>query len=214
MRNIRNNTGYDGYGTLPGETGDSSAPVSGKAFYQNLINKANTVPLTRIFKHYNVRVGSLQSTIICPFKFHKGGRENTGSFTYYPLTNSFHCYGCKTGGPFAHAAEFVAAMDGISKAKAAFKILEFFPKDASDPGEILEGESFSEHLEIMMDLSNSVRDFRQSHFDENSFVYIEYACSVYDRLNLAHKNMSNEAQRRIVGLIKDYIAHYDRKLRK
>lgn len=209
MHNVSDSNGSDGYGEAYGEDGNSSTPASRKALYQDVIRRANTVPLIRIFKYYSIRVGSTQCTIVCPFKSHKGGRENTGSFTYYPHTNSFHCYGCKTGGPFAHGVKFVAGMDNTSEAKAAFKILKLFADDVDNDGaELPEGENFSERLEIMMDFSNTVRDFRQSFFDEKSFAFIEEACRVYDELHLAHKTLDNEALRRIVGELKEKIISY------
>lgn len=207
MHDVSNSTGSDGYGEAYGEDGNTATPAARKAFYQDVIRKANTVPLIRIFKHYGVRVSPVQCTIICPFKSHKGGRENSGSFVYYPQTNSFRCYGCKTGGPFAHGVEFIASMDGINKAKAAFKILKLFADDVDEDGELPEGENFSERLEIMVDFSNTVREFRQSFCDEKSFTFIEEVCAIYDNLQLAHK-LDNEALRRIVGQLKEKISSY------
>lgn len=206
MRDVPDTTGLDGYGETPGETGDSSETLTGKAFYQDLIRRANTVPLSVIFRHYGVRVANTQCTIICPFKSHKGGRENSGSFTYYPHTNSFFCFGCKVGGQHAHACEFMANMESISRAKAAYKILQLFSGDASE-GEVLEGESFSERLEIMMDFSTAVRQFRQEHFDEKAFAFIEEICVVYDDVHLRH-TLDNEALRRIVEALKGKIKSY------
>lgn len=209
MRDVSNTTGFDGYGEVPGETGDSSEAPTRKVFFQDLIRKANTVPLIRILKHYGIRVNAVQSTIVCPFKSHKGGRENTGSFTYYPQTNSFHCYGCKTGGPFAHGCEFMASMDATTKAKAAYKILQLFADDVDGDGsEIPEGENSSERLEIMLDFSNAVRDFRQTHFDEKSFVFIEETCLIYDKVHLEHKKIDNIALRRVVDKLKKKISNY------
>lgn len=207
MRDLPNSNRSDGYGEIPGETGDSSEAAAKRIFYQDIIRRASTVPLIRIFKHYGVRVQNMQCTIVCPFKSHKGGRENTGSFTYYPLTNSFHCYGCKTGGPFAHGCEFIANMDGISKAKAALKILDLFSSDVDEDGELPDVENFSERMEIMMDFSNTIREFRQTHCDEKSFTFIEEICKIYDSMHLAHK-LDNEALRRTVEQLKEKISSY------
>lgn len=208
MRELSDNTGLDGYGEAPGEAGNSSATSPGKAFFQELIRKANTVPLARVFKYYNIRFSSYKTSIVCPFKSHKGGRENTGSFLYYPQTNSFYCFGCKIGGEFAHACEFVAAMEGISRAKAAYRVLDLFRDDVDESGDnVYEGPNFSEQMEIQMDFANTVRNFRQNHFDEKSHAFIEEKCRVYDDLNLKHK-LDNEALRRIVELLKEEITSY------
>src|SRR6185369_7708626 len=175
----------------------------GKAFYQDLIQKANTVPIIRVFKHYGLRLDERNRKIICPIPSHKGGRENSPSFYYYPETNTFWCFGCKTG---VGCTDLVAAMDNTSKAKAAFKILEWFGDDV-DEDKILDRENFSERLEIMMDFSNTVREFRRSYFDEKAIAHIDDVCSVYDTENLKHK-LDNEALRRLVEYLKEEIKSY------
>jgi DNA primase len=207
MRELPNTTGFDGYGETSWEAGDSSKASSGKVSRQDLISKANTVSLIRIFKYYNLRINEFQKSVTCPFKSHQGGRERTPSFSYYPHTNSFHCYGCKIGHEYAHGCEFVAAMDGISREKAALKILELF-RDDVDENEVFDTPNFSEQLEIMLEFSNAVRDFRQSYLDEKSVKYIEGMCLVYDDLNLRSKPLNNEALRRIVEHFKLKISSY------
>lgn len=203
MRNLPDTTGSDGYGETPGETGNSTAPSSGKAFYQDLISRANTVPIIRVFKHYGLRLDEHNRKITCPIPSHKGGRENSASFYYYPQTNTFWCFGCKTG---IHCCDLVAAMNSISKTKAAFKLLEWFADDVDEDG-ILDNSSFSERLEIMMDFSSAVRDFRTIATDQKSVEHIEHVCSVYDRVNLKHK-LDNEGLRRLVEMLKKEITSY------
>jgi len=190
-----------------GETGDIAEAFTGKDFYQDLIDKANTVPLMRVFKMYGIRVNEYSTKITCPFKHHKGGRENTPSFYYYPQTNSFCCYGCHTGGRHAHGVEFVAAMEGINKMAATYKILDLFGSEV-DEDNILTREDFSEQLEIMMSLSEAIREFRQNHTGPHAFDFIEDKCRVYDDLNSKFKKLDNEALRRIVEEIKEEISSY------
>lgn len=203
MRNLPDTTGSDGYGETPGETGNSSASSPGKAFYQDLIQKANTVPIIRIFKHYGLRLDDGNRKIICPIPSHKGGRENSASFYYYPHTNTFWCFGCKTG---IGCCDLVAAMDGISKAKAAFRILDMYGEEV-DEDAIIDRDNFSERLEIMMDFSNTIREFRQSNSDEKSDALIERVCWVYDTANLKHK-LGNDGLRRLVEELKEQIERY------
>jgi hypothetical protein len=206
MRDLSSSTGFFGYGETPGETGNSATATSGKDT-KELIHLANTVPLTRVFKHYGIRLSAANNKIVCPFKSHKGGRENTASFYYYENTNSFCCYGCKIGNKQAHACEFVAAMDGISRIKAANKILSIFSSDIDDTAEVFEGQNFSEQLEIMMDFSNAVRDFRRIYLDKESQDFIEKRCEVYDGLCTKHA-MDNETLRSMVEHLKEQIKVY------
>ena len=210
MRDLSNSTGSFGYGEISGEIGDATAsPTSttGKDFFKDLIHRANTVPLIRVFKYYGIRLDAIHNKSVCPFKSHKGGRENTPSFKYYEDTNSFYCFGCKIGGQQAHACEFVAAMDGISRAKAAFKIFGLFESDVDDSVDVFEGQSLSEQLEIMMDFSNLVREFRKIYLDKKSQDFIEKRCAVYDELN-AKRTMDNETLRSVVGHLKEQINFY------
>lgn len=203
---ISDTAGFIGASATPGETGDIATSFTGKDYYQELIERANTVPLTRIFKLYHLRIDDHNRKITCPFKSHKGGRETTPSFWYYPETNSFRCYGCGVGHKHAHGCEFIAAMEGISRVKAANKILSLFAAEV-DEDRNLSPQDFSERMEIMMDFSNCVREFRQSHLDEKSQQFIEDMCWVYDQHNL-NRNHSNEALRRIVEQLKDKIISY------
>lgn len=206
MRPISDPTRPASASATPGETGDIAASFTGKDYYQELIDRANTVPLTRIFKLYHLHVDDHNRRMTCPFKSHKGGRETTPSFWYYPETNSFRCYGCAIGHRQAHGCEFIAAMEGISRVKAANKILALFATDV-DEDSTFSKQDFSERLEIMMDFSNYVREFRQSHLDEKSQQFIEDMCWVYDQHNL-NRNHSNEALRRIVEQLKEKIISY------
>lgn len=204
MRQLPNTTGSFSTGETPGEAGDFAAPSPGKAFYQDLIRRANTVPIIRLFKHYGLRLDEINRKIICPIPAHAGGRENSASFHYYPQTNTFWCFGCKTG---VGCCELVAAMEGISKAKAAFKIIDLFNGDVNEDN-IIDREDFSEKMEIMLDFAATAREFRHSHFDEKAQAFIDHICSVYDSLNLKHKTLNNEALRSIVGQLKEEITSY------
>jgi hypothetical protein len=206
MRPISDTAGSNSDSQTSGEAGDITAAFTGKDYYQNLIERANTVPLIRIFKLYGLQVDEYNRKIICPFKHHKGGHESTPSFYYNAHNNSFRCYGCGVGHPNAHGCEFVAAMENVSKVVAASKILEHFSSDVDDDV-IFDKHDFSERLQIMMDFADTVREFRQICADEKSQKFIEDMCWVYDQHNLKHDH-TNEALRRVVEQIKDKIISY------
>jgi hypothetical protein len=207
MCEISDTTGSFGYGETSGEIGDFATPSARKAFFKELIAKANSVPLIKILKFYNVKIDQGHYQTVCPFKSHKGGRENSASFKYYEATNSFFCFGCKVGGPKCHSAEFVAAMDGTNAAKAAYKIINVFGNDVNSTIEYADDLNFSEQLEIMLDFSNSVREFRQKYLDKNSQDFIEQRCLVYDEL-LAKHNMNNETLLWVVDYMKEQFTIY------
>ena len=200
MRNISNNNRSISNGETSWEDGDFTDVAARKTFFKNLINRANSIPITFIFKLYGIRLSEYNKNTKCPFPSHKGGKENSASFLYYPETNSFYCFGCKTVGS---CANFIANMDKTTLAKAAYKAIELFGSNSSSDVEF-ETLDISERLEIMMDFSNSIREFRQTNTDEMSYILIEKICQVYDSMNEKHK-LDNESLRDLVNKLKTQI---------
>jgi DNA primase len=203
---VSDTTRSDGDSETPGEAGSVAEAFTGKDYYQDLINRADTVPLSKVFKLYGIRVNEYSKKLTCPFKAHRGGRESTPSFYYYPETNSFYCFGCNVGGKGSHGCAFVAEMDRCTKTDAAHKVLELFESDV-DEDNIYDVDSLSERLDIMMDFSNVVREFHQTFSTEHARLYVEAACKRYDAIN-AKKKLNNEALRRIVEQLKEYVTLY------
>jgi len=190
-------------GKTPGETGSPSAAFAGKDYYQELIGKANSVPIMKLFKHYGMRLDAYNKKCSCPFKSHKGGRERSPSFYFYPDTNSFNCYGCSTGG---RCCDLVMHLERCTKVQAAYKILQLFGSDV-DEDNIYDPEDMAERLQIMMDFSNAVREFYQSYPTEEAGVYVEAVCKKFDTLN-RKKKLDNKALQRVVEQFKLYITLY------
>lgn len=205
MRDVPSTTGSLSYGETSWTSGDSAKTAAGKTVEQDLIAKANSVPLFRVLRYCNVKVNpSHVNSTICPFKHHKGGRERTGSFYFYPETNSFYCHGCKTGGMHRHAVAFVAAFEGITFVKAAQKIIGLFSDDVDPTAEFSDGRNLPEQLEIMMEFSDAVREFRRNYLDDESQYFVENICKAYDELNARH-DMDNESLRLLVFKLKEQI---------
>ena len=203
MRNIPNTSGPVSNSETSWEDGSVSVPLEGKLFYKNLKNKANAVPIIRIFKHYGVNVDENRKTTTCPFQSHKGGRERTPSFNYYPETNTYYCFGCHKG---STCCDFVSSIDKITTTDAAYKILETFASD-NDCIILQTKDNFVEQFQISLDFSNAVREFRTSHFDDKSFKFIERVCKVYDDMNSKHE-LDNIALRFLVDQLKIQINDY------
>lgn len=208
MRQLSNSTRSISNSQISGEDGDIADAFTGKRFYKELIGKANTVPLERLFKLYNLHIDSNNKKAICPFPIHSGGRERTPSFWYYPNTNTFWCFGCKTG---ITCCDFVAAMDGSNKIKAGYKILDLFSSDADDDRLIIDKNDFTKRLQIMTSFSSLVRSFRKTHLDDESKIFIEDICMVFDAINTKH-NLSNEALNSVFSQLKEKIDYYSENL--
>src|ERR1700744_449780 len=74
-----------------------------------LISQANSADILAVLRQYGVRVDEYNNKCICPFSFH--ANEKTASFKYYKDTNSFYCFGCKSGGGVVN---FVSLYNNIS----------------------------------------------------------------------------------------------------
>lgn len=208
MCNVSNTTGPINFGETSWEAGDFGSPAERQALVQDIKNKANSVPLIRVLRYYGIHLHGGNASLICPFKSHKGGKEKSPSFYYYEETNSFYCFGCKIGGKHAHACEFVSVMEEVSRYKAAEKIITLFSDDVnSDILENYQIQDLNEQLQIMMDFSNIVREFRHLHLDKESQDFIEIRCAVYDELSSRH-SMDNEVLRSVVDHLKEQIKIY------
>lgn len=179
--------------------------TEGEKSYKNIIKQADSVPLIKIFKYYGVKLDEHNRKIICPFSSHKGGQENSASLYYYHQTNSFWCFGCKTG---TKCSDFVSAMSNISRLKASYKILTLFINDVNNDHVVLLNNDFAEKIQIMLDFSDNVRDFiNTNNFDDKALLFVENICEIYDNINLKH-NLNNDALRSVVGQLKERIDSY------
>jgi CHC2 zinc finger len=148
--------------------------------YQELIAKANTVPLILILAKYHIRIDQTTNKITCPFKFHSNGQERTASFYYYHNDNSFWCFGCKTG---RKPTDFVSAYDNISRTKAARKILHLFESNVSDDWETAACNT-QEKQEQIVSFSKKVRSSILAHPDK--IKEIEMITEAFDLINEKH----------------------------
>ena len=138
-----------------------------------LIRQADTVRLDQVCKHYDIEIGGFNLKIVCPFPFHQ---DNSPSFTYYPETNSFHCFGCKsTGG----SVQFVALIESIPKAIAAKKLLEGFESDEDEasPSSFIGSK---ERESLYLRFSEMVLSFSREHKSEEAAKFINGIARAFD----------------------------------
>jgi len=79
-----------------------------------------------LLNHYNIKTNRHNKTC-CPFH-----EEKTPSFTIYPKTNSFHCFGCDKSGD---TIEFIQLKEKCNKHEAILKAQNFIgvPPNIKDP---------------------------------------------------------------------------------
>lgn len=169
------------------------------------ILEANSVNILNLFKSYGVRIDEANHKTTCPFPFHKGGRESTASFYFYPKTNTFWCFGCKTG---TSCSDFVAAMEGINKYNAAIKILNNFNANNNLINHCENDEYIEKFLTNKL-FSSQVREFLTSYNDENSYIFIEEITQTFDKLIDKYPNLSNEALKSVIDKLNLKIKEYN-----
>lgn len=211
MRNISNTDGSNCIGEASSENRSFAETPTGEDSYQDLINLANTVPLIKLFKNYNLHCNAQYRSMKCPFLGHKGGRENSASFYYYQETNSFYCFGCGVGGKNAHAPRFMSAMEDISIVKAAKRIISLYKDDV---GVVCESTDidYVTRLKSMLQFSSAVRNFYQSYSSNEAIKHVELTCKAYDDLMLKHSNdkeLNNEALQRSIDQFIKYLMDYN-----
>jgi hypothetical protein len=202
MCSVPNSTRSIGYGETSWEDGSvaNTTPTT-KSSPQELIRKANSIPITNIFKHYGLKLNEFNRKICCPLPSHKGGKERSASFTYYPESNTFICFGCNAK---SFACDLIHYMDGISREKAARQILAMFGDEVLEDADY---DDVPERLEMMLELSTSVRDFRNTYSDQKSEEFIETLCEIYDDHN-AKRKLNNRALRLVIDNILKQIKQY------
>ena len=128
-------------------------PTSKRDRIKELILLANRAPLIDIFKHYKIALDQYNRKTTCPFPKHKGGRESTPSFWFYPETNSFWCFGCKTG----HSSlDFVSSYEDVSLSKAIQIVLEITAGKES-VGNLVSINQV-ERAQLLLDFSSFIRE--------------------------------------------------------
>jgi hypothetical protein len=169
-----------------------------------LINQANTIDLFLILKSYNINVDAYSRKSCCPFIFHKSGAENSASFYYYNDSNSFYCFGCKSGGG---PTDFVALSDGITKAEAAEKLLKKFTSDPNFDGAEV-SKNFITRQKLYLDFSIMIREFIYGNLeDELSLNYAEKISLVFDTINQKH-SLDNDGLLSLIDKLKIKLRQY------
>lgn len=151
MFKIPSPTGPLNYGETSWEnpnSGETKRSFTAQA--KSLVEKASAISIMEVVKLYNLNLD--YNKICCPFKHHKNGSERTASLYIYPETNTFYCFGCKTG---SSPVDFVANIEGINRLKAAQKLLSTTNFTIKN---LPEKESYKDKIVELINFSNFVRE--------------------------------------------------------
>jgi DNA primase len=167
-----------------------------------IARRANTVDITLLFRLFDIKLDEYHKKALCPFPFHQN--ERTGSFFYYKNTNSFYCFGCKSGGG---PVNFISLMNGISKEEAADKIIERFE---IDPDAIIteNAENFAQKHDLILGFSTLIRTFIHNNLDDNAAIkHAEVITLIFDTINAKH-NLDNDGIKSLVAKLKVKLNQY------
>lgn len=173
---------------LSNKTGSSSPVFSygktGNTTIADKIDQANKSSLVEIFKFYNLNISSFNKKVCCPFSSkHSGGMDSIPSFVFYPETNSFWCFGCKTGNK---PCNFVSAMENISIIAAASVI---FDKSFN----IENVEDYTTYSrQVYLDFSNYIREMNVNY--PESLAIIEEICKTFDLFFEKYPDLNEKTQ--------------------
>lgn len=147
------------------------------------INEANKSSLSEIFKHYNLNISAYNRKVCCPFsRKHSNGVDSVPSFVYYPDTNSFWCFACKTGN---RPCDFVSAIENIKVSEAAAIIIDkAFSIDNVDLPNY--------YPKIHLEFSSFIREARINNPSEEQI--IEEICKTFDMFNEKYPDVNEKTQ--------------------
>ena len=124
--------------------------------------------------------------------------ERTGSFWFYPETNSWNCFGCKRGG---RAVDFVAARDGIERIDAAVLIIKEFGELLNQSPLVGERRT-SEYDRDLLAFSALVRRQYVIYREEpDKLLFIENLLYSYDKIIGKH-DLSHESLQALIVKVK------------
>ncbi len=178
MRVVQDITRSDGTSEASRQDRDLTGAFTGKDDYQEIILKAQSYPLVKLFKKYNIKIDDYNRKSICPFTFHKGGRESTASFHFFPETNTFWCYGCKSG---TTSVDFISKIENINKLQAALKIIQKIDPDNLSSSQVEYKSDFEEKSKLYFSFSKKMREIISSNPEMLSKV--EEIYSIFDKMN-------------------------------
>lgn len=203
MHPLSNSNRPNSGSNLQGEGWNAKPTYDTKPISKEQIKQANSIPIISVLGAYGLKISQHTKHIVCPFnRRHRDGQDKSPSFTIYPNTNSFWCFGCKTG---STPIDFVMNKRDINFHDAVIEILKILSNEISFDNNENAIIDFNQRLEILVEFSSFVRS-KISSSDKFDLGYIESVCATLDEFNRKYnKNMTNDALLSIVDKLKQKI---------
>lgn len=172
-----------------------------KGSVKTLIKQANSVDIAAVLKTYGLKLDEYNKKCKCPFSFHTN--DKTASFTLYKNTNSFYCFGCKSGGG---AVNFISLFEKISKEQAALKIASKYNINTSV--NLDDDTSFMDRRMLFLEFSDLIRNFIFDNLDDKSaLAYSEKVTLIFDTINFKH-NLDNTGLKLLIRKLQVKLEQY------
>lgn len=203
MHSLSNTDRSNSRGNLQGEGWDAQPAYGTMPINKEQIKQANSIPIISVLGVYGIKINQYTKHIMCPFKQrHKDGQDKSPSFTIYPHTNSFWCFGCKTG---STPIDFVMNKRNISFHDAVIEILQILSNEINIDNTGSSTIDFNQRLDILVKFSSFIRS-KISSSNPLDLEFIENICATFDEFNRKYnKNMTNDALQSIVDILQHKI---------
>ncbi|MCZ2224479.1 MAG: hypothetical protein LC122_12720 [Chitinophagales bacterium] len=153
--------------------------------FNHKVEIAKRYPLLELFKKYNLNINKFNNKITCPFPFHKNGREKTSSFFYYDSTNTYWCFGCKSG---STPIDFVKNIESIPFNIALNKLINLSGNYKAKPI-IVSNDNYKLYTEKSIEFANYIRKLLKN---DDTKILGEEVQLTFDTLNKKYEMDENK----------------------
>lgn len=182
------------------------------------------VSFVKILRGFKLRpeecsTGKYTHRMTCPFKFHKGGRERTGSFRFNEKKKTFTCFGCNESGDILRFLQYyvggweqyhlekLAVMAGLVKNGEIQVPVEYIDIEQEPPKETNHKIIFNTGLllrQYLLEVKGTKKYREECEWADDMLVKIDKYFDAIDEENMTdaqriHDNLNNAIKRRKKG---------------
>lgn len=166
--------------------------------------------------------GKYTHKMVCPFKFHKNGREKTSSFRFNEDNKTFFCFGCSEGGNILKFLQYyvggweqfhlekLAEMSGLIKDGAIEIPLEYLEIEKAPPKETNFKIIFDTGIVIrqyLLDIRHSNLYFKECEWADDILIKIDKYFDGLDEENITDAEKVYKNINHIINKRKKKILH-------